>query len=31
MKPACFPGVGVNLNESGSAQDCVPLLCGDIK
>lgn len=31
VKPACFPGVGVNLNESGSAQDCAPLLCGDIK
>lgn len=31
MELACFPGVGVKLNDSGCAQDCAPFLCGDVK
>lgn len=31
MELACFSGVGAKLNDSGSAQDCAPLLCGDVK
>ena len=31
MEQACFPGAGVKLTDSGSAQNCAPLLCVDMR
>lgn len=31
MELVCFPGAGVKLSDSSSAQDCASLLCVDMK